>query len=393
MLISKTIYFDHNASTPPDPSVVEEMLPFFGESFANPHSVDHALGWDASRAIEHAATRISALFGCDADEVIFTSGATEASNLALIGAAGAGAGDRRRIVTTAIEHKSVLSIGRALEAQGYSVDFAPVDDEGRVDVRQLNEMLDKNVLLVSVGAVNSEIGTLQPVAEISERSAAVGALLHIDAAQSPLAMKVSGLLDLCDFASVSAHKMYGPQGIGALLARRESQRRLAPIIHGGGQQNGLRSGTLPLALCAGFGKAAELLGDDASQSRAREALSHVRDLLFEALKSEVPGLVLNGPPLSGARHPGNLNVRVTGCEAQDILALVQPHLAASTGSACASGIPEPSHVLTGIGQSRIEAAEALRFCVGRYSTPDQARQAARLVGRAVRNFSAKCIAE
>ncbi|WP_119396941.1 cysteine desulfurase family protein [Pannonibacter phragmitetus] len=393
MLISDTIYFDHNASTPPDASVVEEMLPFFAESFANPHSVDHALGWRAARAIERASMRIAALFGCDADEVIFTSGATEANNLAVLGTLGGTTGDRRRIITTAIEHKSVLSIGRVLEAQGCCVDFATVDREGRIDDLKLKEMLDDDVLLVSFAAVNSEIGTLQPIAEISEHVAAVGALLHIDAAQAPLAMSVYGLLDLCDFASVSAHKMYGPQGVGALLVRRESQRHLAPVIHGGGQQNGLRSGTLPLALCAGFGKAAELLGDEHDQRRAREALAGVRNLLFETLKSEVPGLVLNGPSLSGARHPGNLNVRLPGCEAQDILTLVQPHLAASTGSACASGIPEPSHVLTGIGQSRTEAAAGLRFGVGRYSTPDQARQAATMIGDAIRSFASESLAE
>jgi cysteine desulfurase len=392
MRISDTIYFDHNASTPPDPAVIEAMMPFFTGSFANPHSADHVLGWGGGRAIESAATRVSALFGCDADEVIFTAGATEASNLAMLGSARTGGGARRRVLTTAIEHKSILSIGRFLETSGYSVEFVPVDQDGRVDIAQLKALLADDVFLVSIGAVNSEIGTIQPLAEISELVASVDAFLHVDAAQAPLAMNVGGLLDLCDFVSVSAHKMYGPQGIGALLARRESQKHLAPIIHGGGHQNGLRSGTLPLALCVGFGKAAELLGSSEDQQRAATALAKIRDALFDGLVSQVPDLVLNGPALSGPRHPGNLNIRVPGCDAQDVLAHVQPHLAASTGSACASGIPEPSHVLTGIGQSRSEAARALRLCVGRYSTLEQAHQAAMLIGEAVRSFGSARLA-
>lgn len=388
MLISDTIYFDHNASTPPDPAVIDAMLPFFAGSFANPHSADHVLGWGGGRAIGNAAEQISALFGCDPDEVIFTAGATEASNLAMLGVARGGGGQRRRILTTAIEHKSILSIGRFLESSGYRVEFVPVEQDGRVNVAQLTALLDDEVFLVSIGAVNSEIGTIQPLKEISEAVASVGAFLHVDAAQAPLGMNVGGLLDLCDFASVSAHKMYGPQGIGALLARREAQTHLAPVIHGGGQQNGLRSGTLPLALCVGFGKAAELLGDSEDQKRAGMALVDIRNALFDALVAQVPTVMLNGPPLSGPRHPGNLNIRLPDCDAQDVLAHVQPHLAASTGSACASGIPEPSHVLTGIGQSRSEAARALRLCVGRYSTLEQTRQAAFLIGEAVRSFGA-----
>lgn len=363
------------------------MTDSFGQGFGNPHSSEHALGWRAAKEVELAAVQLGSIVGADADEVIFTSGATEANNLAILGVADhAHAVGRPRVLIAATEHKSVLAAGRTLaQRYGIEVGLIEVDQHGMIDFEQLEAALGREVALVSVMAVNNEIGTVQDVARIGSLVRDAGALFHCDAAQAPCAMEVAGLINHADLISLSAHKIYGPCGIGALVIRRETQSLLTPIIHGGGQQNGLRSGTLPLALCVGFGAAAELFrADDAAAERER--ISVIRDLFVQLLKDAGHDIELNGAP-SSDRHPGNANLFMRGADAADLLAAMQPRLAASSGSACTSGIPEPSHVLRAIGRSADEAASSVRFSFGRHSTEADAREAAAIVSTTLARLS------
>ncbi len=388
MAISETIYLDHQATTPVDQQVLERMLPYFRESYGNPHSADHSLGWKSSLAVEQAAAQVAALISADPDELIFTSGATEANNMALLGLARRvrPVSRRRRFVLSDIEHKCVLAAGRVISNQlGLPVEHQPVDQEGRVLPASLEHALDDDVLAVSIMAVNNEIGTIQDIQKISELIRNTGAIFQCDAAQAPISMDLRGIAAHVDLLSLSAHKMYGPKGIGALYIRRELQGCLEPLIYGGGQQNGLRSGTVPTALCVGMGAAAELLsGNEARQKRA--ILRQRRDRFLEKLAGLPWSIRLNGPT-GEARHPGNANVCFEGFFAQDILQVLQPHLAASTGSACTSGIPEPSHVLKAIGLSPEDAEASIRFSLGFDTTDTDIDDAVNLIDNALVKLS------
>jgi cysteine desulfurase len=366
MRIRGTIYLDHQATTPVDPRVFSAMVPYFGsERFGNPHSVDHCIGWQAAQAVEEAAGGVADLIGADADEIVFTSGATEANNLALLGfAKRASGGKRRRILVSAIEHKCVLAVSRILREQlGYDVELLPVDVAGFVDMAVLAERLADDVLAVSVMAVNNEIGTIQDVAGLSRLIKRNGALFHCDAAQAPCAIDLRTIAQFVDALSLSSHKMYGPQGIGALFIRRELQDECEPLLYGGGQQRNLRSGTVPVALCVGMGAAALLMAGGEAE-RERVELGRRRDRLVAELMRLPWPVFVNGPE-SMRRHPGNANLRFDGFDAHSILGAFQPRLAASTGSACTSGISEPSHVLLAAGLSRHEADSSIRFSLGR----------------------------
>jgi cysteine desulfurase len=376
MRVGNTIYLDHQATTPADRRVVEAMLPYFERQFGNPHSADHALGWNAAKAVNEASEKIAAMIGADGNEVIFTSGATEANNLALLGLTQGGSpATRHRILMSSIEHKSVLAPGRILSDRlGYTVELIPVLQDGALDMAALASLLDDNVLLVSVMLVNSEIGTIQHLSEISELASACGAVFHSDCAQAPGAVDISELASLVDLASFSGHKIYGPKGIGALYVRSNLQSSLKALLHGGGQQGGLRAGTVPVPLCVGMGVASELV----SQPLLRDELRRKRNRLVEALKGLPWSTALNGPDLDH-RHPGNANIRFEGFVAADVLAALQPKLAASTGSACTSGTPEPSHVLRAIGLSAPEAESSIRFSIGRHTTNQEIDEAVGLI--------------
>lgn len=383
----RLIYLDHNSSTPLDPRVAASMAPFLTEHFGNPHAADHVAGWRAYEAVETAALTIATVLGADSDEILFTSGATESNNLAILGLARRASPARQRILVSAIEHKCVLAAAQAAAALGLSVEVLPVDRQGFVDLDDLQRRLQSDVLLVSVMAVNNEIGTIQPIREIADLAHTFGAYVHTDAAQALAAGP--GLLASwdVDLLSLSGHKIYGPKGIGALFIRREVQKHIEPLMYGGGQQNSLRPGTLPVPLCVGLAEAVNLMdGEDAVEELQK--LRVLRDALVDRLMNVDGRILLNGPSAASARHPGNANLRFPGFEAQDLLALLQPRIAASTGSACTSGMVTPSHVLHAIGLSGAEADSCVRFCVGRFTVEADIDETVLLIAEALDKLSA-----
>ena len=378
----EVIYADYQATTPVDPRVVDKMAPYWSELFGNPHSHDHVVGWRAREALHNASSSVASLIGADADEIVFTSGATEANNLALIGFARSGTTTRSRILVGATEHKCVLGAARALaEQQGLMVEMIPVSREGLIDLDVLQKSLDSNVLIVSIMAVNNEVGTIQDIPRIAELLAPYDIPLHCDAAQAPCAMDISDLATHADLISLSGHKIYGPQGIGALYIRRAIQEQLRPLIHGGNQQGGLRAGTVPVPISVGMAVAAELMAAPEA-AKERKKIAYQRDTFVRLLcRSDFP-IAVNGPDAKH-RHPGNANLRFDGFDARDILGVLQPKLAASTGAACASGAPEPSHVLRALGLSALESDASIRFSFGRFISDEKIEMAAHLVTEAL----------
>ena len=386
--VTRPIYLDHNATTPCDASVVAAMMPYFSEEFGNAASRTHAFGWRAEAAVERARGQVAALVGADAREIVFTSGATEANNLALFGAARA----RRResngkldhVITCRTEHRAVLDPCLALEREGFRVTLLGVGPDGLLDPRALEAALDPRTALVSIMHANNEIGVVQPLEPLARAAAGAGAAFHSDAAQSAGALPLDVTQLGVDFLSLSAHKLYGPKGIGALVVRRRSPRaRIEPILHGGGHERGLRSGTLPVALCVGFGAAAELARARREADAARHR--HLRERLLARLSAELPALVLNGH--AEARLPANLNVSFLGVEGEALLAAL-PELALSAGSACTSAKREPSHVLRALGAGEARALSALRFGIGRGNDEAEIDAAAELVIAQVRRLRA-----
>jgi cysteine desulfurase len=379
----EAVYLDYQATTPADLRVVEAMEPYWSHVYGNPHSANHAFGWQADTAVEVARAEIANLVGADPDEIIFTSGATEANNLAVLGIARAAPPSRRRIIVSAIEHKCVLSAARAAAEEGFEVTTVPVKSDGIVDIDAIARVLDERVALVSVMTVNNEIGTIQPIREIGQLCRAYGATFHSDAAQALSFLEIDVNKITVDLMSFSAHKMYGPKGIGALYVRRNSNIRPKPIIHGGGQEFGLRSGTLPSPLCVGFGEACRIMR---AENHGNSQLSELRSYFLQSLLEAIPSINVNGS--MSARHPGNLNIHFPGIEAEGLLNNLQPNVAASTGSACTSGQPEPSHVLRAIGLSSNEAECSIRFSLGRFTTIEEIDFAISMIRHAVKNLQA-----
>jgi len=374
------IYLDYQATTPLDPRALDAMLPFLRDDFGNPHSIQHAFGARAEAAVEQARGQIADLIGAEAREIVFTSGATEANNLAIIGAArfrqrrGDGVA---RVLTFAFEHKCVLEAVRSLEDEGFETAFLPVTKNGLADLDALADALEQPATLVSLMAVNNEIGTIQPIAEAARIAHAAGALLHVDVAQAVGKIPVDVKEADVDLLSISGHKMYGPKGIGALFVRRRPRARLLPLIHGGGQERGMRSGTLPAPLCVGFGAAAALASAEMADEAAR--LAEIRATFLKTLDAAGARYSLHGDE---ARHiPGNLNIAF---EAAPALAVMNaaPDVAVATGSACSSASVEPSYVLKAIGLDASEAERSLRIGFGRQTTRLEAEAAARKLANA-----------
>jgi cysteine desulfurase len=363
------IYLDHHATTPVDPRVLEAMLPYFTDDYGNASSHTHRFGWRADAALEVARETVAEGIGAsEAREVIFTSGATESDNLAIQGVFNAAG--RGHIVTVSTEHAAVLDTCSALARRGASVTLVPVDAEGFVDPDEVAAAITDETALVSVMAANSEIGTIAPLARIGELTAERGALFHCDAAQAvgkiPLDVEALGI----DLLSVSAHKVYGPKGVGALYVRRRRRAsgkriRIEPLVHGGGHERGLRSGTVPVPLVVGLGRAVELGVAGALEESAR--VGTLRDRLWSGLEKQVGEVALNGPRSGDQRLAGNLNVSFVGIEADALISQL-PDLALSTGSACASAKPELSHVLRACCHDDARIRGSVRFGLGRQTT-------------------------
>ncbi|MDE2333201.1 MAG: aminotransferase class V-fold PLP-dependent enzyme [Rhodospirillales bacterium] len=366
MIPNRPIYLDNQATTPCDPDVVQAMLPFFGAQFANPHSVEHVMGQAAEAAVEAARAEVAALLGADPREIVFTSGATEANNLAIKGAArfARDAGDpRRRILTFVTEHPCVLASVRDLEGEGFEPVVLPVLADGRPDLDKLAAALAEPVLLVSVMAANNETGVLADLPAIAGLVKAAGALLHTDAAQAAGKVPLDVGSVPFDLVSLSAHKLYGPKGVGALYVRRRPRVRLAPLFSGGGQERGFRSGTLPVPLLVGFGRAARLAA--ASLAEEPPSIAALRDRMLARLRQAIPGLVVNGS--LSARLAGNLNLTFPAASAAALMRAC-PDLCLSTGSACSSAEIAPSHVLTAMGLDAQAAGRSLRVGIGRFTS-------------------------
>ncbi len=369
------IYFDNNATTPCDPRVVEAMIPYLGERFGNPASRNHAFGWEAQEAVEVAREQVAALIGATAKEIVFTSGATESNNLAIKGAALYYEKKGKHIITVATEHKAVLDSCHALERDGFEVSYLDVKADGRIDLDVLAAAIRPDTILVSVMFANNEIGVIQPVAEIGALCKEKGVLFHCDAVQAlayvPVNVEALGI----DLLSISAHKMYGPKGIGALYVRRGRPRvRLQALIDGGGHERGLRSGTLPTHQIVGLGKAAELC-KEAIESGEIEKIRALRDRLWAGLQAELDELYLNG---SWEHRLPNNNVSFAYVEGEAMMMGIK-RIACSSGSACTSASLEPSYVLRALGVDVELAHTSIRFGLGRFNTEAEVDEALAII--------------
>jgi cysteine desulfurase len=378
------IYLDNQSTTRLDPRVLEAMLPYFTKHYGNPHSASHAYGRVAAEAIERAREEVAALIHAEPREIVFTSGATEANNLALKGAAHFARAHphsgqvRDHIVALQTEHKCVLESCRELEREGFAVTYLPVEADGLVSLVVLEGALSERTLLVSVMAAHNEIGVIQPLADIGALCRSRGVLFHTDAAQAFGKIPVDVEAMKIDLMSISSHKIYGPKGVGALYIRRRPRVRLLPLIDGGGQERGLRSGTLPTPLCVGLGRAAAIA--EAEMPDEAERLRRLRDGLLRNLARRVAGLRVNGD--LERRLPGSLNLSFRGIPALTLIEAV-PSIAISTGSACTSASVEPSYVLRALGLPDALANASIRIGLGRFTTAAEADFAADALAAAV----------
>ena len=373
-MTQRPIYLDYQATTPTDPRVVEAMLPWFTEDFGNPHSAHHVYGRTAAEAVEAARGTIAAMIGADPREIVFTSGATESNNLAIKGAARFLQGRKSHLITLASEHKCVLEAHRRMEREGYRLTVLAPGPSGLVELERLAAAIEPETALVSVMAVNNEIGVIQPMAQIGALCRERGVLYHCDAAQAagkiPLDVEAMGI----DLLSLSGHKMYGSKGIGVLYVRRRPRVRLDPLFDGGGQERGHRSGTLPTPLCVGLGEAARLAMELMEEEAERLGAFNRR---FRARLAEaIPDATIHGD--LDRRFAGNLNVGIPGLDAETLIAAL-PELAVSTGSACTSASVEPSYVLRALGLPDEAARGGLRIGFGRFTTEAEVERAADLL--------------
>ena len=377
-MTEEPVYLDYQASTPLDPRVREVMLPWFGEKFGNPHSNDHVHGWSAEEAVETARTEVASLIGARPREIIFTSGATEANNLAIKGVARALRGKRDHVLTCVTEHKCVLESCHRLEREGMRVTYLPVEQNGLLDLNRLEDALDEQTALVSIMAANNEIGVLQPMTDIAALCKKVGARLHSDAAQAvakiPINVNKVGL----DLLSISSHKIYGPMGIGALYIRQKPKVPIEPLMDGGGQERGLRSGTVPVPLTVGFGACCAIAA--AELPKEAERLLQLRSRFLDRIKRALNDIHLHGD--LEQRIPGNLNLSFANIDAQDLMMRLS-RVSVSTGSACSSATVQASHVLQSLGVEQRLLHNAIRVGFGRFTTEAEVDFAVDEIARAV----------
>jgi len=359
------LYLDYQATTPTDPRVVEAMAPYWTAKFGNPHSRNHHYGWEAEDAVEIARGQVASLIGATPKEVIFTSGATESNNLAIKGVARFYGDKRKHIITCVTEHKCVLESCRVLQQDGFDITYLHVQENGLIDLDDLKAAITDQTLIVSIMAVNNEIGVIQPLKEIGQICRDNKVFFHTDAAQAvgkiPLDVEEMNI----DLLSISGHKLYGPMGIGAMYVRRKPRVRLVPLIHGGGQERGMRAGTLPTPLVVGLGVACELAGKE--MAAEAERLHDFQHRLYQGLRQRIPEIFLNGDEHS--RIPGNLNISFAYVEGEGLMMGIKD-LAVSSGSACTSASLEPSYVLRALGVEEELAHTSLRLGLGRFTTED-----------------------
>lgn len=368
------IYLDHHATTPVDEPVVEEMKPYFTEQFGNPASDDHIFGANAKKGVDQARERISDVINCRKEEIIFTSGATESDNLAVRGVAEyAEKNDKgNHIITSVTEHEAVLEVCESLEEEGFEVTYLPVDKHGLISPTDVEDAIREDTVLISVMAANNEIGTIAPIKELVELAKDNQVFFHTDAVQAmgyvPIDVQEMGI----DLMSISAHKIYGPKGIGALYVRRRNPKvKLQPLIHGGGHERGWRSGTLNVPSIVGFGKAVQLA--DREMEDRRQHVDELTTYMWERISDELNDVVLNGHPEK--RLPNNLNISFTSVENKALVKNLQPEVAVSAGSACTTGKVEASHVLQAISDDEDVWHSAVRFGLGKDNTHEQVEYA------------------
>ncbi|MCH8035909.1 MAG: IscS subfamily cysteine desulfurase [Proteobacteria bacterium] len=375
---ARPIYLDYQATTPCDPRVVEAMLPFFTERFGNPHSVHPDYGGQAEAAVETARAQVAALIGAEPREIVFTSGATEANNLAIKGVARFHRERRGHLVSCTTEHKCVIEAVRRLEREGTRVTRLAVGADGLIDLAELEAAVTEETALVTIMAVNNEIGVIQPLAEIGALCRARGALFHSDGAQAVGKIPLDVAAMKIDLLSISGHKVYGPMGVGALYVRRRPRVRLEPLFDGGGQERGLRSGTLPLPLCVGLGATCAIA--KAEMAEESERLGRLQRRLHEGITARLSGVQVNGDP--ERRIPGNLNLSFAGVDGEALIAAM-PGIAVSTGSACTSASVEPSYVLRALGIGDDLAGASIRIGFGRFTTEAEIDTAIETIAAAV----------
>jgi cysteine desulfurase len=377
------IYMDHHATTPLDPRVLEVMLPFFCENFGNASSRNHSLGWKADESVEYARGQVAQLIGSNEKEIIFTSGATESNNLALKGVAWTYREKGNHIITCVTEHKAILDVCRSLEREGFKITRLPVDASGILNLDQLKQSITDETILVSVMTANNEIGVLQPIPEIGKITKERGIIFHTDAAQAVGKIPVNVESMKIDLLSFSAHKMYGPKGVGALYVRRENPRvKLSPILEGGGHERGLRSGTLNVPGIVGFGKACDLAQGLMMEESKR--LFDLREKLRKGLMDGLDEVYVNGD--LNKRLPHNLNLSFAYVEGESLLMTLQNEIAVSSGAACMSANIEPSYVLKEIGLGENLIHTSIRFGLGRFNTEEEVNYVIHRVVEAVRKL-------
>ena len=360
------IYMDYHATTPVDPRVVEAMSPYFSENFGNAASRNHAFGWRAEEAVGSARSQIAELIGAVPREIVFTSGATESDNLAIKGVAEMHAERGNHIITCATEHRAVLDTCRRLEKQGYRISYLPVQPDGLMDLETVRRALSDKTILISIMYANNEIGVIQPIADIGQLARDHGVLFHVDAAQAVGKIPLDVERDQIDLMSFTAHKIYGPKGIGALYVRRKPRLRLSPQMDGGGHERGMRSGTLNVPGIVGFGRACELCQAEMNEEAAR--LRSLRDKLKDGILNRIADVSINGS--LEHRLPHNLNVSFAHVDGESLLMGLND-IAVSSGSACTTDLPEPSHVLQALGVKNELAHSSLRFGLGRFNTEEE----------------------
>ncbi len=380
IVVELPIYLDNHSTTRPDPRVVEAMMPYFTTIFGNSASVSHPFGWAAAEAVEEARQRVASGIGAEAREIVFTSGASEANNLALKGVAPGLRKKGNHLITSAAEHKSVLESMKRLGREGWDVTILPPDEYGMVSAESIQEAMTDRTVLVSIMAANNEVGTLNPIGEIGRLCRDRGVLFHTDATQAIGKTSLNVRDDNIDLLSLTAHKLYGPKGIGALYVRRTGEKpvKIQPILDGGGHERGMRSGTVPVPLVVGFGQSVEIAIAGRDEESAR--VLALRERLHLGIAESVDEIRLNGHPTR--RLPGNLNLSFAFVDGEALM-MAMKNVAVSSGSACTSANPEPSHVLRAIGLDDDMARASLRFGLGRYTTEAEVDYATRAVAEAV----------